>query len=123
MSTPEHEPGRIPQWTLGDRLRKAREDAGLQQQELAEAMGISRRSVSAYESDASHPRRPVRLSWALATGVKLNWLEDEAPRSEAQPGGEEITPGISDGGNTAHNSDHVTTDSEEFYPPDLPIAV
>lgn len=98
MSTPETE-GRIPQWTLGDRLRKAREDAGLQQQELADRIGISRRSVSAYESDDSIPRRPVLVVWALGTGVKLHWLQDEAPRVETEPGGED-TLSPPDGGIT-----------------------
>lgn len=97
MST--QEAGRIPQWTLGEKLRKAREDAELQQQQLADKIGISRRSVSAYENDDSIPSRPVLLSWALATGVRLRWLKDDAPRTDAEPGGED-TEGPTDGGNT-----------------------
>lgn len=80
--------GRIPQWTLGERLRKAREDAEMSQQQLADLVGISRRSVSAYESGDSTPRRPVLLAWALATGVNMGWLhQDEALRAAAQPEG------------------------------------
>lgn len=68
-------PGVEPQWTLGDRLRKAREHAGLQQAELADEIGIARRSLITYESDRTAPKRPVLLAWAMRTGVDSRWLE------------------------------------------------
>ena len=40
---------RIPQWILGDRLRTARESAGLSQGELADAIGVARATVSSAE--------------------------------------------------------------------------
>lgn len=66
--------GLIPEWTLGDRLRKAREHAGLKQAELAQIIGIARSSVVSYESDRTAPSRPVVLSWSLATGVPAEWV-------------------------------------------------
>lgn len=66
----------IPRWTFADRLRKAREDAGYRQAELAERIGISTRSVGKYESGAADPRRPTILSWAIATGVPVEWLTE-----------------------------------------------
>jgi transcriptional regulator with XRE-family HTH domain len=66
--------GEIPEWTLGDRLRKAREHAGLKQSELAEMIGIARSSVVSYESDRTVPSRPVVLSWSMATGVPTEWV-------------------------------------------------
>lgn len=66
--------GLIPQWTVGDRLRKAREVAGLSQDQLALDLGISRRSVSTYESGGA-AKRPVLLAWAMRCGVSLDWLE------------------------------------------------
>lgn len=66
--------GVVPQWTMADRLRKAREHSGLSQTELAEATGISRHSISNYERGAFEPRRPQLLVLALATGVDLEWL-------------------------------------------------
>ncbi|NYS35952.1 helix-turn-helix transcriptional regulator, partial [Streptococcus danieliae] len=39
----------IPQFTISDRLRKAREHARLDQTQLAKRIGISRTSVSSYE--------------------------------------------------------------------------
>jgi transcriptional regulator with XRE-family HTH domain len=81
----------VPQWTEGDRLRKSREAAGLSQQQLADLIGISRRSIVNYEGGKHDPSRPVVLSWALATGVPLVWLSDghdphdDGPPTEASP--------------------------------------
>lgn len=66
--------GRVPQWSLGDRLRKAREVAGMSQQDWADEVGISRGSVANYEAGKQKPRRPVLLAWAMRSGVQLDWL-------------------------------------------------
>ncbi len=66
--------GEIPEWTLGDRLRKAREHAGLNQAQLAATIGIARSSVVSYESGRTTPSRPVVLSWSLCTGVPAEWV-------------------------------------------------
>ena len=73
----------IPVFTRGDRMRKARENAGLSQQELADAIGISRRSISAYEA-AGTLKKPVLLSWSLACRVPLVWLTDGDLGTSAQ---------------------------------------
>jgi transcriptional regulator with XRE-family HTH domain len=67
----------VPEWTTSDRLRKAREHAGLQQAELATAIGVGRTSVVRYEAGQSVPSRPVLLAWAMRTGVSLEWLAGE----------------------------------------------
>src|SRR5260221_2446959 len=66
--------GAVPEWTLADRLRKAREHAGLNQAELAATVGIARSSVVSYESGRTTPSRPVVLSWSLCTGVPAEWV-------------------------------------------------
>lgn len=66
--------GNVPDWTLADRLRKAREVAGLNTIELASELGISRHSISNYERGKYAPSRPVVQVWALRTGVDLEWL-------------------------------------------------
>lgn len=72
-------PGGVePEWTIGDRLRKAREHAGLKQQQLAALTGISDRTITHYERGKTKPRRHQLIAWALATGVSLEWLLGDA---------------------------------------------
>lgn len=76
---------------MGDRLRKAREEAGLSQAELAVRIGISRNTVGNHEIGIGErgPQRVVLLAWAAATGVPVEWLQTGAvpsdPGSGAQP--------------------------------------
>lgn len=67
--------GRIPTWTLADRLRKAREDSGLSQGALAREIDISQKTVSNYENGNVEPRRIAVKQWAMRTDVDLHWLE------------------------------------------------
>lgn len=67
--------GAVPQWRLADRLRRAREHAGLDQQQLADRAGLSRASVSALERGHRRPMPATIRVWSLATGVSLAWLE------------------------------------------------
>jgi transcriptional regulator with XRE-family HTH domain len=64
----------VPEWTLADRLRKARLHAGLEQAELAAQTGISRATIVNYENGHTTPGRPALILWALCTGVALPWL-------------------------------------------------
>ncbi|WP_084252687.1 helix-turn-helix transcriptional regulator [Devriesea agamarum] len=67
--------GESPEFTKADRLRKARECAGLEQAELAERLGVARNTVSTAERGVNSPRRIIVRAWALATGVPLYWIE------------------------------------------------
>lgn len=64
----------IPEITLPWRLRIARAETELDQEPFAKRIGISKRSVVNYEKGHKTPNRPVLLSWALATGVPVEWL-------------------------------------------------
>lgn len=66
--------GARPTWSLADRLRKAREDAKLEQHELAQIAGISRATISAAENGHRVPSRASLAMWAMATGVSRAWL-------------------------------------------------
>ena len=81
--------GHVPEWTVQDRLRKARESAGLEQAELAARIGVARTTIGNYERGITPPKRPLLLSWALATGVPSDWLESgkESPDGDGEPGG------------------------------------
>lgn len=72
-----------PPWTLGDALAKGRRLRHMTQQELAIALGISRRSVSRYEEDQQIPSRAVRMAWAMVCGVPYDWFATE---DDSEPG-------------------------------------
>lgn len=83
-------PGSVPEWTIGDRLRKAREDAGFRknQLEFAQQIGISRRSLTNYELAHTPPPRPVLLAWSFRTGISMEWLmtgEGPGPEGDGLP--------------------------------------
>jgi transcriptional regulator with XRE-family HTH domain len=78
----------IPEWTMGDRLRKAREDAGLSQTELATRMGVSRQTVSNAEVGAREPLPITMRAWAQETSVPVEWLAwGSRPEPDPRPGG------------------------------------
>ena len=66
--------GHVPEWSITDRLRKARELTGLDQTEFADLIGVSRGTVSSYERGADTHKRPYLLAWAIGSGVSLEWL-------------------------------------------------
>lgn len=75
MTTPStHE--RIPAFTIGDRLRKARDKTGLDQGPFAEEIGISRNTVVKYEKAITDEgmKRPYLAAWAMRADVPLEWL-------------------------------------------------
>jgi transcriptional regulator with XRE-family HTH domain len=59
---------------LSDRLRKSREQAGLEQTQLAEITRFSRATISAAENGHRRPSRATIAIWAMATGVSRDWL-------------------------------------------------
>jgi transcriptional regulator with XRE-family HTH domain len=65
----------VPQWTLADRLRKAREAAHLDQKDIAEALGVTQAAVSRWECGGK-PRNVLAVvsAWAEATNVDQLWL-------------------------------------------------
>ena len=62
------------EWDVSDRLRKAREVAGLEQQQLAERMQVSRQTIGNYENRRVRLNRGFIALWSLATGAPLEWV-------------------------------------------------
>lgn len=58
-----------------ERIAKARNDAGLSQQKLAERTGKTRGAVTQWESGKTRPRLPTLKKIAAATGVSVAWLQ------------------------------------------------
>lgn len=65
----------VPEWTMGDRLRKARSLTGLGVREFAELIGVSHGTVTNAETDARAVRTITLNAWAAHTGVSREWLE------------------------------------------------
>jgi transcriptional regulator with XRE-family HTH domain len=84
---PSRAAGDRPEWRLSDRIRRAREHAGLEQRELAERAGISPATVSAAETGRATPHRSTLRLIAAATGVAFDWLavEDELEHDDDEP--------------------------------------
>jgi transcriptional regulator with XRE-family HTH domain len=89
--------GEAPTWTLGDRLRKSANLAGLNITAMAEYLGVTRQTVSAWIQGHRTPGPMALRLWAVRTGVPLEWLtegDEWAPRdSNAQPTGYETEAG------------------------------
>jgi transcriptional regulator with XRE-family HTH domain len=65
----------IPEWTIGDRMGKARRAAGIRTADMCEYLGIHRNSLNAYEHDRSRPPKSVVRLWAQRCDVPLDWLD------------------------------------------------
>jgi transcriptional regulator with XRE-family HTH domain len=85
----------VPEWDLADRLRKSlREADDLKVEQLADELGYTRQTVSAWLSGRAVPRRSVILAWAVRTGVNPGWLETgETPEGRPDGGPSEVAPG------------------------------
>lgn len=87
-----------PEWTRGDRMRKARVYAGIKPVEMCERLfaygiNVKKSTLSAWENDVNQPRNMDDLmqAWAEITNVPEPWLWvgitsgglwDDAERSE-----------------------------------------
>ena len=83
--------GYIPEWTLGDRLRKARDMMGLDRSEFA-ALGepgdFSYKQIANYETGLTTPKAYVVRVLAEMAGVDYTWLlTGKAPSDSGPEGG------------------------------------
>ena len=71
--------GLWPQFTITDKLRKARSIAGLTAVELGERIGVDKSTVSNYENPSWERGRKVFVlrQWALACGVDPAWIDPQ----------------------------------------------
>ena len=70
--------------TLAERIFSQRTQMGLSQEELAEQLGVSRQSVSKWETGQSVPDLDKLIKLADLFGVTLDELAREAPESGAE---------------------------------------
>lgn len=70
----EHEPPSVPFEDLPTRLKLARWKAGLEQEQMANRLGMHRRTVANYEGGNTDPKLPLLMAWAQITNVPVDWL-------------------------------------------------
>lgn len=94
MST-AHASERVPAFTVGDRLRKAREKTGLDQGPFAEEIGVSRGTVSNYERGATAEgmKKAYLTLWAMRCDVPIDWLLTGKVPGEGDGGGGSMDTG------------------------------
>ena len=68
-----------PEFTIADRLRKAREMTGLDQGEFAAAANMSRTTIVNYEQGHRAPRPIYVRVWAEVAGVSVQWIQTGTP--------------------------------------------
>ena len=66
-----------PEWTLGDRLRKARTRAGIDRADVAAEAGCTDATISNYELDRTRVPKLVVELYARMTRVRYEWLAND----------------------------------------------
>lgn len=83
MTHSTHGGSRVPVFSLGDRIRKVRDDLGLSQQQFADQLGVDRKTVSNWESEKNRPRRRDLMMISSVADVNLAWLTGGDIESES----------------------------------------
>lgn len=60
-----------PEWTVTDRLVKARDTAGMTQDAMAERLGLSRKTIMWHEKS---PPPWFAMAYAEVTGIRFEWI-------------------------------------------------
>lgn len=120
--------GSIPGWTFGDKIRKARDIAGMDQKSFASAININASSLAAYETGRSNPRfkdaPQIAKSIQMLTGIPREWflVEDFEMNSPTPPGGgASVTESLPRDTRLSHIRPALTAIVTEIRPVDVPM--
>ena len=80
--------------TLGEKLQKLRKARGWTQEELSEKIGVSRQSLSKWESDGALPDTANIILLADLFGVTTDYLLREAEASQSTPDESPAVPSV-----------------------------
>jgi transcriptional regulator with XRE-family HTH domain len=64
----------VPEWTLGERLAKARRSADMSREDMASYLGLSIQAIGTYETGRHQPKLAVLRAWAQRAAVPFDWL-------------------------------------------------
>lgn len=113
--------GSVPPIEVRHRLRIAREYAGLEQDQLADLIGVSRNTVGNAEKGRVTPRQITINAWALVCGVPRGWIKtgtSQGPPVDGGPASEKETGSPDqDGGSNADNPPDQPSDG--WFTPDV----
>lgn len=62
---------------FAEKLKEARSKKGVSQEELAEMVGVSRQSVSKWESKECYPKLETLMEVVSALEISMDWLLEE----------------------------------------------
>lgn len=74
MTHSTHAHDRVPVFSLGERIRKVREDMGFSQQQFAVRLGVDRKTVGNWEGEKNQPRYRDLMMISSVADVNLEWL-------------------------------------------------
>lgn len=74
MTNRTHGNDRVPEFSLGERIRKVREDLDLSQQQFAVLLGVDRKTIGHWEGGRHVPRYRDLMMISSAADVSLEWL-------------------------------------------------
>lgn len=77
----------VPDWTLGWRLRRSLEHAGISAQQMADTLGVTPSTISRWGRDEVVPRRLFLVEWAKRCEVSYDWLVTGEPPPPPRPRG------------------------------------
>lgn len=79
----------VPEWDLADRMRKALQVSGIEVQEMADYLGVTRNTIYTWINRHNRPSPATVRLWAMRCGVPYEWLVSEGVRRapiSARPG-------------------------------------
>ena len=70
-------------FTLGDRMRKSMQVAGITSAGMSDRMHVAPQTVARWIRDASRPTMGNIIAWSTITGVPVDWLlKDEDDQAD-----------------------------------------
>lgn len=104
---------RIPDLTLGWRLRMSMEYANLTIQDMADELDVPRSTISRWMHDRVEPHPLFLRAWADITQISLDWLERAPRRASRRP--KTVAPRPNRATNTG--GDLLVTDNNDYLDP------
>ncbi|QEH69759.1 helix-turn-helix domain-containing protein [Cellulosilyticum sp. WCF-2] len=105
--------------TIGQKIKKLRENKGLSQKALGELAGISDSIISAYEKDRKKPGRDTVIKLAAVLNVDVNYLVNDEVEALTQRDKKDIAKtldkvmgDLSEGGALFYGNEMSDTDKE-----------